>query len=132
MAFHEKAGRSQGNSGFIASSFFADKVLTPPSSHCRQQLVDLRCGWHYRALHRDQVHRHLDYSYGTCMRDTAMKKNLITAVLMTVATTLLLGIIYPLVVTGLAQLIFPKQANGQLIRKDDKVIGSSILAQGFS
>ena len=61
-----------------------------------------------------------------------MKKNLVTAILMTVATTILLGIIYPLVVTGLAQLIFPKQANGQLIQKDGKVIGSSIIAQGFS
>jgi K+-transporting ATPase ATPase C chain len=61
-----------------------------------------------------------------------MKKNLITAVLMTVATTILLGIIYPLVVTGLAQLIFPKQANGQLIQKNGKVIGSSIIAQGFA
>ena len=61
-----------------------------------------------------------------------MKKNLITAILMTVATTILLGIIYPLVVTGLAQLIFPKQANGQLIQKDGKTIGSSIIAQGFS
>ena len=45
-----------------------------------------------------------------------MKKNLITAVLMTIATTVLLGILYPLLVTGLAQLIFPKQANGQLIQ----------------
>src|ERR1700756_4000156 len=61
-----------------------------------------------------------------------MKKNLITAILMTVATTILLGIIYPLVVTGLAQLIFPKQANGQIIQKDGKTIGSSIIAQGFS
>lgn len=61
-----------------------------------------------------------------------MKKNLITAIRMTIATTILLGIIYPLVVTGLAQLIFPRQANGQLIQKDGKVIGSSIIAQGFS
>ena len=61
-----------------------------------------------------------------------MKKNLITAILMTVATTILIGIIYPLVVTGLAQLIFPKQANGQLIQRDGKTIGSSIIAQGFS
>jgi K+-transporting ATPase ATPase C chain len=61
-----------------------------------------------------------------------MKKNLSTAILMTVATTILLGIIYPLVVTGLAQLIFPKQANGQLIQRNGKTIGSSILAQGFS
>jgi potassium-transporting ATPase KdpC subunit len=61
-----------------------------------------------------------------------MKKNLITAILMTIATTILLGIIYPLVVTGLAQLIFPKRANGQLIQKDGRTIGSSIIAQGFS
>ena len=61
-----------------------------------------------------------------------MKKNLITATLMTVATTILLGIIYPLVVTGFAQLIFPNKANGQLIHLDGKVIGSSIIAQGFS
>ena len=61
-----------------------------------------------------------------------MKKNLITAILMTFATTILLGIIYPLVVTGLAQLMFPKQANGQLIEKGGKTIGSSILGQSFS
>jgi len=41
-------------------------------------------------------------------------------------------IVYPLVVTGLAQLIFPRQANGQLIRKDGKIIGSAIIGQGFS
>ena len=61
-----------------------------------------------------------------------MKKNLITAILMTIATTVLLGIIYPLVVTGLAQLIFPKQANGQLIEANGKVIGSRIIAQAFT
>jgi K+-transporting ATPase ATPase C chain len=62
-----------------------------------------------------------------------MKKNLITAVLMTIATTVLLGILYPLVVTGLAQLIFPKQANGRLIHaKDGVVIGSRLIGQPFS
>lgn len=61
-----------------------------------------------------------------------MKRNLITAVLMTIATTILLGIIYPLVVTGLAQLLFPRQANGQLIAKNGKIVGSSIIGQGFS
>ena len=61
-----------------------------------------------------------------------MKKNLITAVLMTVATTILLGIVYPLVVTGIAQVLFPKQANGQLIQKGDKTVGSRIIGQGFS
>jgi K+-transporting ATPase ATPase C chain len=61
-----------------------------------------------------------------------MKKNLITAVLMTIATTILLGIVYPLVVTGIAQVLFPKQANGQLIQEGNKTVGSRIIGQGFS
>jgi K+-transporting ATPase ATPase C chain len=61
-----------------------------------------------------------------------MKKNLITAVLMTIATTVLLGILYPLLVTGLAQLIFPKRANGQLIQRDGVVVGSRLIGQPFS
>lgn len=62
-----------------------------------------------------------------------MKKNLITAVLMTIATTVLLGILYPLLVTGLAQLIFPKQANGELIHSQDGVlVGSRLIGQPFS
>jgi K+-transporting ATPase ATPase C chain len=60
-------------------------------------------------------------------------KNLTTAVLMTLVTTVLLGLIYPLVVTGLAQVIFPSQANGSLIRRaDGTVIGSSLIGQPFS
>jgi potassium-transporting ATPase KdpC subunit len=62
-----------------------------------------------------------------------MKQNLITAVLMTIVTTVLLGLVYPLAVTGLAQVIFPDQANGQLIRNaDGTVIGSRIIGQSFS
>ncbi|HEY1800209.1 MAG TPA: potassium-transporting ATPase subunit KdpC [Terriglobales bacterium] len=61
-----------------------------------------------------------------------MKKNLLTAVLMTVATTILLGIIYPLVVTGLAQMLFHDKANGQLIQRDGKIIGSRIIGQSFT
>jgi potassium-transporting ATPase KdpC subunit len=60
-------------------------------------------------------------------------KNLLTAVLMTIVTTILLGLIYPLVVTGLAQVIFPAQANGSLIRSSDgTVIGSRLIGQPFS
>jgi len=63
----------------------------------------------------------------------SMNKNLITAVLMTIVTTVLLGLIYPLVVTGLAQVIFPDNANGQLIRgSDGTVIGSRLIGQPFS
>jgi K+-transporting ATPase ATPase C chain len=60
-------------------------------------------------------------------------KNLITAGLMTIVTTILLGLIYPLVVTGLAQVIFPEQANGSLIKRGDgTVIGSRLIGQSFS
>lgn len=62
-----------------------------------------------------------------------MKRNLITAVLMTIVTTVLLGIIYPLLVTGLAQLAFHDQANGELLhRSDGALIGSRLIGQPFS
>ncbi|HZU41085.1 MAG TPA: potassium-transporting ATPase subunit KdpC [Terriglobales bacterium] len=61
-----------------------------------------------------------------------MKKNLMTAILMTIATTILLGLIYPLVVTALAEVIFPRKANGQLIQVAGKTIGSRIIGQGFN
>jgi len=61
------------------------------------------------------------------------KKNLVTAVLMTIVTTIILGLAYPLVVTGLAQVIFPNKANGQLIRNEDGVvIGSRLIGQPFT
>src|SRR5947209_4472151 len=60
-------------------------------------------------------------------------KNLITATLMTIATTILFGLLYPLVITGLAQVIFPDKANGQLIKRaDGTVIGSRLIEQPFS
>ena len=59
-------------------------------------------------------------------------KNLIIALLMTVVTTLLLGVVYPLVVTGLAQVVFPDKANGQLVERGGKIVGSRIIGQAFS
>ena len=61
-----------------------------------------------------------------------MKKNLLIAVRFTLVTTLLFGLAYPLAVTGLAQLLFPHRANGQLIEKNGKVIGSRIIGQEFT
>jgi potassium-transporting ATPase KdpC subunit len=61
-----------------------------------------------------------------------MKKNLLIAFLMTIVTTILLGIIYPLVVTGLAQLFFKDKANGQLIVQNGQVVGSRIIGQAFT
>jgi K+-transporting ATPase ATPase C chain len=60
-----------------------------------------------------------------------MKQNLKIAILMTVVTTVLLGVIYPLVVTGLAQALFRDKANGQLIVRNGQVVGSRIIGQAF-
>lgn len=61
-----------------------------------------------------------------------MKKNLTTAVLYTIVTTVLLGIGYPLLVTAFAQVLFPKRANGSLITQNGKVVGSHLLGQPFT
>src|ERR1700692_1114057 len=61
-----------------------------------------------------------------------MKKNLVTAVLMTIATTILLGIVYPLVITVVAAVLFPDKASGQLIKREGKTIGSQIIGQAFT
>jgi K+-transporting ATPase ATPase C chain len=61
-----------------------------------------------------------------------MKRNLIIAVLMTVVTTILLGIVYPLVVTVIAQVLFPRQADGQLLQRNGVTVGSRIIGQSFA
>jgi K+-transporting ATPase ATPase C chain len=61
-----------------------------------------------------------------------MKKNLIVAIRFTLITTVFFGLAYPLLVTGISQWIFPKQANGSLIVKSGQVVGSRLIAQGFS
>jgi potassium-transporting ATPase KdpC subunit len=60
-----------------------------------------------------------------------MKKNLVTSILYTIVTTVLLGVIYPVLVAGLAR-IWPDKANGQLITRNGVVVGSRILAQPFT
>lgn len=56
-----------------------------------------------------------------------------SAVLMLIILTLITGVLYPLALTGLAQVFFPRQANGSLIRSGDgTVLGSSLIAQGFT
>jgi potassium-transporting ATPase KdpC subunit len=61
-----------------------------------------------------------------------MRQNLISAVLITIVTTIVLGLVYPLVVTGLAQVLFHDKANGQLIDRGGHVVGSAIIGQGFT
>src|ERR1700730_16040908 len=61
-----------------------------------------------------------------------MLKQIYPAFAITIVLTVLLGIIYPLVITGLAQVIFPRQATGSLLERDGKVIGSRLIGQPFT
>jgi potassium-transporting ATPase KdpC subunit len=61
-----------------------------------------------------------------------MKKNILTAIWFTLVTTVIFGVIYPLTVTGMAQLFFHDRANGQLLERNGKLVGSRIIGQAFT
>ncbi len=61
-----------------------------------------------------------------------MRRNFITAILYTVVTTVLFGLVYPFVVTGIAQVLFKDKANGQLLQQNGQLVGSRIIGQSFT
>jgi K+-transporting ATPase ATPase C chain len=61
-----------------------------------------------------------------------LKQNVIVAALMTLVTTLLLGIAYPLAITGVAEVIFPEKARGQIVERDGRPVGSRLIGQRFT
>ncbi len=61
-----------------------------------------------------------------------IKKQLVTSLVMLMAFTILVGLIYPLTMTGLAQVLFPNRANGSLISQNGKVVGSELIGQSFT
>jgi potassium-transporting ATPase KdpC subunit len=61
-----------------------------------------------------------------------MKRTLVTASISTLALTLLLGVLYPLVITGVSQVVFPGNANGQQIMQHGRLVGSKIIGQQFT
>ena len=98
----------------------------------RRNLMIYGVGRDHRAVYRHQADRHHHYCHTSGLR-FVMRRHLVTAVLYTVVTTLIFGLIYPFVVTGLAQLLFHDKANGQLLyNPNGELIGSRIIGQPFS
>src|SRR6202022_1825616 len=94
--------------------------------------VDLRSGGPHHSLSRHQDHRHDPGGpEARVSGGLAMTAHLRPALMCLIIFTVITGVVYPLVVTGIAQVIFPFQANGSLIVHDGKVMGSTLIGQPF-
>ena len=61
-----------------------------------------------------------------------LRRQLVTGLLMTIAMTVLVGLVYPLIMTGVAQVAFHDRANGSLVKVKGRVVGSSLIGQNFT
>jgi K+-transporting ATPase ATPase C chain len=68
----------------------------------------------------------------TKAKSSSLVANLRTAVLITLATTVIFGLLYPIAVTAIAQILFPHRANGSLIEKNNQIVGSELIGQTFA
>ena len=97
------------------------------------QPARLRPRRRHRAVRRHQAHRpHPGGPPPDDVREPAHVKYVWTAIRMTIVTAVIAGIVYPLAMTGIAQVVFPGKADGSLIKRNGVVIGSSLIGQKFT
>ncbi len=92
------------------------------------QPAHLRARRRHRTVHRHQAHRPAHLGPGGLV----MRRQLLPALIMVVLTTIVLGLVYPLAVTGIAQVAFHDKAEGSLVKQDGKVVGSRLIGQQFT